>query len=434
MAAYPSLRFWLLPFIRSRIWTVRGIEHLPKDGAFILAPNHQAWIDSAILAAAIYRHLRKPLRFVSMSGKYGVFGTLPIDLQNKHAVIDTAMREMSKGFPIVIFPEGNSNKNLELRTGKTGAARLALRSGLPVIPVGIRGTRGVKPWRSALWFFSFWRPCHVVIGEPMSFQKTELSEHDDTLLQITTATIMEQISALSGKAMPGMGPSLTPRGKFWFFVWRVFRPFVQWRIRIKGAEYLPAQGPFIVAGNHPSYFDAPVVAMATFHVTGLQPMFLTKSGVVAGLKKVFGKSGADAMGMLGLNDADKSQVLQPAIEHLQHGGVIGIFPEGGRNLPKRNPHWKTEFLKGKTGTARLVIATGVPVIPAAVNVPHGIGMWESIGKACLPWLFMRVTFGPPVQFANIPASIESTTKDNLEQMTRSIMQSIGSLNGMKYPY
>lgn len=369
-----------------------------------------------------------------MSKKWGAFGTLPIDLNNKHQILDVAVERLQQGFPVVIFPEGNSNKNPELRTGKTGAARLALRTGLPVVPVGIRGTRGIKAWRGALWFFSFWRPCHVVIGEPVTFPKTELSDNDETVLQQTTTEIMRRISELSGKPMPGMGPSLTPRGKFWFFIWRVFRPLMQWRIRIKGAEHLPSQGPFIVAGNHPSYFDPPVLAMAVFHVTGLQTMFLTKPAVVQGLTKAFGKSGAQAMGMISLNEADKAQALLPAIDHLRAGGVIGIFPEGGRNLPTRNPNWKTELLKGKTGTARLVIATGVPVIPAAVDVPRGVGIWESIGKGLLPWLFMRVTFGPAVQFTNVPFTIELATKDDLVSMTTSIMRDIGQLAGMKYPY
>lgn len=434
VGAYPVLGKTLLPLLRSRIWTVRGREHLPTAGGYILVANHQSWIDSALVAAALYRALRKPLRFVAQSRKWKMFGGLPITDADRSRVLDTALDQLMTGHPVVIFPEGNSNREQELRSGKTGAARLALRSGLPVIPIGIRGTRGVRAWGAALWFFSIVRPCHVIIGEPMVFPKTNLHGDDTELLQRTTETIMQQISTMSGKPLPGQGPTLEHRGPFWFFIWRLARPFVQWRVRIHGAEHLPMQGPFIVAGNHVSYFDPPALSMAVFHVTGLQPMFLAKAGVVSGLSKVFGRKGVRALGMIALNEVNKAQALEPAIDHLHRGGVIGIFPEGGRNMPHKNPNWKTELMKGKTGTARLAIATGVAVIPVGVDVPHGIGIWESIGKALLPWLFMHVTFGAPVTFSHVPENIEVATKDEMVLMTTTIMRDIARLAKMSYPY
>lgn len=400
----------------------------------MLAANHQSWIDSAILAAAVYRHLTKPLKFIAQSTKWNVFGALPIQKQDKAQVIDVALDYMTGGYPIVIFPEGNSNKNPELRTGKTGAARLALRSGLPVVPVGISGTRGVKAWRAIVWFFSLVYPCHVEIGQPISFPKAELHDAESALLNDTTTTIMTRISDLSGKPMPGQGLALGHRGFWWYFLWRFFRPFVQWRIRVKGAEYLPRSGPFIIVGNHTSYFDAPAVAMATFHISGLQPMFPTKQSVAAGIGRIVGQGGLNALGMLPLNNADKSRVLEPAIHFLQHGGVIGIFPEGTRNKPKINPKWETEMLKGKTGAARLVIATKAQVIPAAITGPRGLGIVESVIKGLLPWYFFRVTFGPPVQFDAVPASLESATKDDLDRLTRQLMRPVASLAGYTYPH
>ncbi len=432
--AYPVLGYTVLPLLRSRIWTVRGREYLPTEGGYIIVANHQSWIDSALIAAAVYRRLQKPLRFVAQSSKWRMLGGLPIRESDRAKVLETALESLRQGFPVVIFPEGNSNHEDALRAGKTGAARLALRSGLPVIPVGIKGSRGVAAWRAALWFFAIIRPCHVEFGAPIQFAKQEVSEGSDELLHQTTNAIMQRISDVSGKPMAGQGPSLGERGVFWYFAWRFLRPLIQWRIRTQGADFLPRSGPFIVAGNHVSYFDAPALGMATFHVTGLQPMFLTKASVVAGLRKVFGKGGGQAMGMIGLDLTDKSKALIPANEHLHRGGVIGIFPEGGRNLPKRNPKWQTELMKGKTGTARLVIATGVPVIPAYLTVPKGIGIWESVGKALLPWIFLRVRFGEPVKFDYVPISIETATKEDLYGMTRKIMEAIAGLGGMNYPY
>ncbi len=433
-SAYPSLRWWILPFLRSRIWTVRGIENLPSDGGFIIVANHQSWLDSAILAAAIYRRLRKPLKFVSQSKKWGAIGGMPIDDNDRSKVLDRAFDFLQQGYPVAIFPEGNSNKMPELRTGKTGAARLALRTGLPVIPAGIKGTRGVAAWRAVMWFFSLVQPCHVEIGQSFTFQKTEIRDEESELLHTTTDTILQHISELSGKPMPGEGPALGQRGILWFFLWRLARPFAQWRVRIKGAENLPRSGPFIVAANHGSYFDAPALALAVFHATGLQAMFPTKASVAEIFEHYAGRGGLNALGMLPLDKSDKSKVLGPAIQHLRHGGVIGIYPEGMRNKPKVNPNWRTEMLKGKTGAARLVIATGVTIVPVGIKAPKGLGVAEAILKAFLPWNFIRVTFGPPVKLTTVPADLETATKDDLDRLTAEIMRSIAALTGLKYSH
>ena len=431
---YGLLRWTLLPILRSRIWTVRGLEHLPANGGYILAPNHQSWIDSALVAAAVYRRVTKALRFVAQSNKYGMFGGLPIGSTDRSHVLDVAMKYLERGNPIVIFPEGNSNTQVELRMGKTGAARLALQSGLPVIPVGIRGTAGIRPWGALIWFFAFIRPSHIVFGTPIVFPKTELQEDDSELLRTTTDEIMARISELSGKPLPGEGPILGKRGWLWAFLWRVARPLVQWRVRIHGKEFLPEEGPFIVAANHLSYFDGPALAMAVFHLNGLQALFLTKASVARAFEN-FGSEGIlHALGLLPLDPSDRAKVLDPAIDHLRRGGVIGIFPEGTRNKPSLNPDWQKKLLKGKTGIARLVIATQAPVIPVSIQAPKGLGIWEAVVKSLLPWHFFRVTFGAPVQFGQLPTSLDQVTKEELTRLTSLVMQRIAEMTGMEYSY
>ncbi len=429
---YPSLRWWLLPFIRSRIWTIRGRENLPSSGGYILAPNHQAWADSPIVAAAVYRRLQKELRFVSMSGKYGGFGTLVIDPNNRQTVIDAAVQALEAGHPVVIFPEGNSNGNPELRVGKTGVARLAHRTGCPVIPVGVKGTRGVKPWTSAAWFFSWWRPCHITFGAPLQFEKRELTGHDDQLLEATTTTIMSCISTLSGKPMPGQGPSLERRGVAWYFVWRVVRPLFQWRVRISGQQYLPETGPYILAANHQSYFDAPALSMAAFHISGVQPMYPTKQTVSDAFRRVGGGGLMAMLGMIPLDNTNKAQVLDRAIAHLRHGGVVGIFPEGMRNKPSVNPNWRTEMLVGKTGAVRLMLATGAPIIPVTISAPRGISILETILNTLAVWKFIRIQIGAPIVFSSRPSS--PPTREELRTLTTVLMQHIAEQSGMTYPH
>ncbi len=65
---YPVLDKTLLPLLRSRIWTVRGQEHIPTGG-YIIVANHQSWLDSPLVAAVFYRRVKRPLKFEAQSNK-----------------------------------------------------------------------------------------------------------------------------------------------------------------------------------------------------------------------------------------------------------------------------------------------------------------------------------------------------------------------------
>lgn len=435
MVVYPVLRKTLLPLLRWRIREIQGLENLPTEGGYILAANHQSWIDSAILAGAVYRNITKSLRFVAQSSKYRMFGGIPINEYDKSKVLDIALGYLQGGHPIAIFPEGNSNKNPELRSGKTGAARLALRSGAPVIPVGIQGVQGVKAWQAILWFKMFWKPCRVVIGKPVVFSKTDLTGEDSEALQHVTHEIMRHISEVSGKAYQPGSPfqQLEPSKMFLEKVlWGLFLPLLRWRVRVGGTENVPASGGFIVAGNHSSYFDPAAVMIAVMRAGRPRPFFLTKESIARVWRKILGRNAWQALGMLPIDNHDKSKVLQSAVDHLHAGGVVGIFPEGTRNKPKLNPQWETTLLKGRTGVARLVVATNVPVIPAAIRAPRGHGLGETLVSVLKFWKPVYVTFGAPVE---IPLQVSTEpTKAELELITKNVMTAVAAMTGLKYPY
>jgi len=432
---YRVLAYTVLPLLRWRISKVEGLEHLPANGGYILVANHQSWIDSGILAGAVFQRINKSLRFVAQSSKYRIFGGIPINEYDKGKVLDIAYGYLQSGHPIVIFPEGNSNKNPGLRSGKTGAGRLALRSGAPVVPVGIQGTKGTKLWQSWLWYFGFWRPCRVTIGSPLSFPKTDLASVDYDHLMTVTNEIMTRISEVSGKPFdpnqppPWMVPSKAFLEKL---IWSFYYPLARHRIRVRGAGYLPEHGPYIIAGNHISYFDPGAMSIAVLQQRNIRPFFITKASIARIWRRVLGQNAWKALGMLPIDEQEKTKVVRTAEVHLRHGGVIGIFPEGTRNRPKVNPQWKTHLLKGKTGAARLVLATNVPVIPAGIDAPPGLGAWQILVSALQFWRPVVVTFGPPVVFG--PRPIGEPTKDDLEAMTRAMMVRIAELSGMEYEY
>lgn len=431
---YRVLAFTILPILRWRIQRVDGLEHVPPGG-FIAVANHQSWIDSAIVGGALYRYIDKALRFVAQSSKYHSLGGIPINEYNKASIIDIAEGYLRAGHPVVIFPEGNSNTNPELRGGKTGAARLALRTGLPVVPIGIQGTRGVKAWQAALWFFRFWKPCRVTIGKPLTFSVAPLTGHDTDLLLKTTETIMFGISELSTKryAAHQPAPNLMPNPSFLsWLLWRVLGPLFGWRIRVEGMEYVPLRGAYIVAANHGSYFDAPALSIAIHRARRIYLQYPTKPTVASAFRRLVGQKGLTTIGMVPIDPCNRATVLDPVIAHLQAGGPVGIFPEGTRNKLVLNERWRTEMLKGKTGVARLALATHVDVIPAGIIAPEGASLFRTFVNVLKFWKPIHVRFGPPVRFSTLPTG--EPTKEDLTAMIRQVMVRIGELCGLAYPY
>lgn len=431
---YRVLAFTILPLLRWRIQRLDGLENIPAGGC-IIAVNHQSWIDSAMVGGALYRNITKSLRFVAQSSKYRGIGGIPINEYNKSSVIDIAYGYLKAGHPVVIFPEGNSNVNPELRGGKTGAARLALRSGLPVVPVGIQGTRGIKAWQALIWFFRFWKPCRVTIGQPMTFPKTVLTGSDTDLLMKTTDEIMRGISELSSKryAEHEPRPNLLPNPSFLsWLLWRVVAPAINWRLRLEGIDHLPDRGAYVVAGNHSSYFDAPSLSAAMYRARRVYLQYPTKPTVARAFRGLVGHKGLTTIGMVPIDPTNRRTVLDDVIAHLRRGGVVGIFPEGTRNKPSLNPKWATDMLKGKTGAARLALATNVPIIPVGISAPYGVSFGQTLLNILAFWRPVRIRFGAPVVFPSLPSG--EPTKRDLEDMTRVIMGRIGELCGMQYPY
>lgn len=190
---------------------IHGIENLPAKGPFLIAHNHGSFMDPILIAALCYPHLAgRSLYFISQIYSMwsflirllfkGRIRTLPIDLEDKGRVIERAAGCLTRGDIVAIAPEGPITSQDGPRKGKTGAARLALRTGLPVIPVCIRIDRCLWHVLHVLrWFF---RPKHraeVVFGKALCFggpSKIPPSRH---LLDDVTRDIMNEIMELCGK-------------------------------------------------------------------------------------------------------------------------------------------------------------------------------------------------------------------------------------------
>lgn len=194
---YKLLQYNLILFLRAQV-QLHGTEHLVAE-PFILAANHQSWIDSALIIASLNRFLHHRLHFIAASRKYSFLGTIPIDSVHKEWTIQRALNVLQGGEAVGIFPEGNSNETTTLRRGKTGVARLALATGLPVLPLGVKGPTGTTFWQATWNFFTHYRPWSFTLGAPLQFEKVPEDQWTKDLLQSTTDQIMAAIAPLSGK-------------------------------------------------------------------------------------------------------------------------------------------------------------------------------------------------------------------------------------------
>jgi 1-acyl-sn-glycerol-3-phosphate acyltransferase len=210
----PSL-WWVLgaiavPFIRGTAHlTIRSPEKLPATGPFILTPNHNSNIDPLVVAVAVWRLGRAP-RFMAKASLFRVpvigallrgVGQIPVErggMQRGAIPIAAARRIVAEGHCVVVYPEGSLTRDPALwpMRGKTGAARLALDLGIPVIPVAHWGTQDLMPIYSKKLRLTPRARIHLLFGDPVDLTAWAGRATDPAALQAATAAIMTAITRL----------------------------------------------------------------------------------------------------------------------------------------------------------------------------------------------------------------------------------------------
>lgn len=201
----------------SRTW-IDG-EKIPATGGCIVVLNHISHVDPLLSAHFVYDHGRLP-RYLAKSGlfanKYlGGFlssaGQIPVERLTRNAVgaYDAAVRAIREGECIVIYPEGTLTRDPDLwpMKGKTGAARIALATGCPVIPVGQWGAQEVLP--------PYTRTPHLVprknivmkAGDPVPLDDLVAAPHTPATAAQATERIMAAITRLVEDVRGGTAPA-----------------------------------------------------------------------------------------------------------------------------------------------------------------------------------------------------------------------------------
>ncbi len=171
MIFYPFVRALVAVLCRV-LFRVRvvGADRLPQQGAYVLAPSHRSLMDIFVLAAVTRRCPRfmakiELFRIPVLGRVMGAFGAFPVARgAADRAAIRAGAEVLEEGEPLVIYPEGTRQNGPKITELHHGAAYLALRARVPIVPVGIGGSEEILPGGS--WVPSFSRVA-IVVGEPI---------------------------------------------------------------------------------------------------------------------------------------------------------------------------------------------------------------------------------------------------------------------------
>src|SRR5580704_11132098 len=186
-----------------------GQENIPKTGGLNLAPNHLSYADWPTIALFSDGYAHRYPVFMIKSGIFEVkvvgwllykFGQLPVYRGRGDAglVLKQAERALRKGDAVIVYPEGTATRDPDLwpMVGKTGAARLALTTGAPVVPIGQWGAQEILPYGTKKLHLFPRKTVRMVAGPPVDLSAYAGQRLGASTLQAATADIMAAITAL----------------------------------------------------------------------------------------------------------------------------------------------------------------------------------------------------------------------------------------------
>jgi 1-acyl-sn-glycerol-3-phosphate acyltransferase len=195
---YWGMKVVLTPFLRV-FYRVRvdGKERVPTDGPLILAANHRSFLDSIFLPLVIHRRVTFVAKAEYFESKKTAWffrgvGQIPIRREGGSAsdrALAAATEVLEQGGVFGIYPEGTRTRDGYTHRGHTGVARLALRTGAPVVPVGLVGTDECQPTDSNLP--RLFRKVHVRFGTPITPERYAHDAEGIAARQLTDEVMFE---------------------------------------------------------------------------------------------------------------------------------------------------------------------------------------------------------------------------------------------------
>ncbi len=212
----PAVGFWYslavallkppLTVLTRRDW--RGAEHLPAAGGFVVATNHVSHTDPVVVGHFLYDHGRPP-RFLGKEVLFRLFfvgqvlrgaGQIPVLRETVDAAqaYSAAVAAVRAGECVAIYPEATLTRDPDLwpMVGKTGAARVALETGAPLVPIAQWGPQSLLPPYSKRVHLLPRTTMHVWAGPPVELDDLRGRPVDGPLLVEATERVMAAITAL----------------------------------------------------------------------------------------------------------------------------------------------------------------------------------------------------------------------------------------------
>ncbi|MEV4774616.1 1-acyl-sn-glycerol-3-phosphate acyltransferase [Microbacterium sp. LTA6] len=201
---------------------VTGREKLPRDGAFVLAPNHYSEFDPLIVAVAVWRLGRAP-RFMAKDSLFRVpvlgwllrkTGMIPVARTSSASAAKQTMRQSKElvehGRGVIVYPEGTLTRDPELwpMRGKSGAVRLALAGDIPLIPMAQWGTQAIMGrYQKKLSIWPLRKPVQVIIGDPVDLSDLKGRGSEQAVLNEATTRLMNAITVLLEELRDAKAPA-----------------------------------------------------------------------------------------------------------------------------------------------------------------------------------------------------------------------------------
>lgn len=197
----------VVPLISAMVrFRVTDAQKLPKQGAFIIAPNHYSEIDPLIVGSLLWRLGRAP-RFLAKQSLFDVpvvgwflakSGQVPVARAGRGGAdtLAAAQQIVRTGSVVIVYPEGTLTRDPDLwpMRGKSGAARMALEHGIPVIPMAHWGSQQVMARYAKKISFFPRKTITVAFGDPVDLSAFEGKPLDATTLSGATERIMAGIT------------------------------------------------------------------------------------------------------------------------------------------------------------------------------------------------------------------------------------------------
>lgn len=184
---------------------VQGKENIPASGGAVICANHLSAIDSFVVPAVLPRSIMyvgksEYLDDWKTAKLFPRLGMIPIDRRggdHAKAALDAARDVLRNGGLFGIYPEGTRSRTGRLHKGHTGAARLAIETGCPIVPVGLVGTPEIQPPDQTVP--NCFRRASIRFGRPIDASRYADRVGDRVVYRELIDEVMYEIGQLSGQ-------------------------------------------------------------------------------------------------------------------------------------------------------------------------------------------------------------------------------------------